>query len=255
VIARDIVIGPPGGAPGGVDMRTLDIEDLVVRYGPFLALDGVSMRVEQGEIVGLIGPNGAGKSSLVRAVGGLVRPVAGSIRFKDQPMTDVPAHRRTALGLSIVPEGRGLFSQMSVLENLQMGGYALALAEEMEARMERCFRLFPILADRRRQLAGTLSGGQQQMLAVSVGLMAHPELCILDEPSLGLAPIVIRQIGETLKSMRDAGLTVLLVEQNARLTCDVADRIYVMQSGRIRYHDSPQRLFENREVLESFLSV
>ena len=154
-----------------------------------------------------------------------------------------------------MPEGRGLFPQMAVEENLQMGGYSLRSPEEVGRRTERCYALFPILQERRRQLAGTLSGGQQQMLAVSIGLMSNPEFCVLDEPSLGLAPIVIQTIGETLKSMREEGLTVLLVEQNARLTCNVADRIYVMQSGRIRYHDSPERLFENQEVLESFLSV
>lgn len=233
----------------------LEVKDLVVRYGPFIALHGVSLEVGQGEIVGVIGPNGAGKSSLVRAIGGLLAPASGEVRFRGEALTVVPAHRRIQLGLSIVPEGRGLFPQMSVEENLQMGGYTLGAAAEMQARMQRCFELFPILLERRAQLAGTLSGGQQQMLAVSVGLMANPQFVILDEPSLGLAPIVIQAIGATLQRMRESGLTVLLVEQNARLTCDVADRIYVMQSGQIRYHDTPTKLFENQEVLESFLSV
>jgi len=233
----------------------LEVDGVTVRYGPFLALDGVSLNVARGEIVGLIGPNGAGKSSLVRAVGGLIVPASGSIRFNGAVIDGRPAHQRIGLGLSIVPEGRGLFPQMSVLENLQMGAFSAAAEAEVQGRMDRCFGLFPILAERRRQLAATLSGGQQQMLAVSVGLMSNPGLCVLDEPSLGLAPIVIQQIGATLKRMRDGGLTVLLVEQNARLTCDVADRIYVMQSGRIRYHDTPQALFRNPEVLESFLSV
>jgi branched-chain amino acid transport system ATP-binding protein len=233
----------------------LEVRDLVVRYGPFIALHGVSIEVGEGEIVGVIGPNGAGKSSLVRAVGGLLSPASGEIRFRSEALGSVPAHRRIQLGLSVVPEGRGLFPQMSVEENLQMGGYTLGAAAEMQSRMQRCFELFPILQERRAQLAGTLSGGQQQMLAVSVGLMANPRFVILDEPSLGLAPIVIQTIGETLKRMREAGLTVLLVEQNAKLTCDVADRIYVMQSGQIRYHDTPGRLFENQDVLESFLSV
>jgi branched-chain amino acid transport system ATP-binding protein len=233
----------------------LEVNGLVVRYGKFLALGGVSLNVSKGEIVGLIGPNGAGKSSLVRAIGGLLEPTAGDIRFKGEPLVSVPPHKRIDLGLSIVPEGRGLFAQMSVEENLQMGGYSLKNAAGMRDRMERCFDLFPILGERRRQFAGTLSGGQQQMLAVSIGLMSQPDFCILDEPSLGLAPIVINAIGETLKTMRNAGLTVLLVEQNARLTCDVADRIYVMQSGAIRYEDSPERLFQNKDVVESFLSV
>jgi len=233
----------------------LEVRDVEVHYGPFIALHGVSIEVGKGEIVGVIGPNGAGKSSLVRAIGGLLTPASGAITFKGQALTPVPAFKRIQLGLSVVPEGRGLFPQMSVEENLQMGGYTLGAAAEMQSRMQRCFELFPILDERRHQLAGTLSGGQQQMLAVSVGLMSNPEFVILDEPSLGLAPIVIQTIGETLKRMREAGLTVLLVEQNARLTCDVADRIYVMQSGQIRYHDTPGKLFENQEVLESFLSV
>ncbi len=233
----------------------LEVSRLVVRYGGFLALGGVSLNVRKGEIVGLIGPNGAGKTSLVRAIGGLLQPAAGEIRFKGKTLNSVPSHKRIDLGLSIVPEGRGLFAQMSVEENLQMGGYSLKHPSEMRERMQRCFKLFPILEERRRQFAGTLSGGQQQMLAVSIGLMSQPDFCILDEPSLGLAPIVIDAIGDTLKSMRDAGLTVLLVEQNAKLTCDVADRIYVMQSGEIRYEDSPERLFQNPEVVESFLSV
>lgn len=233
----------------------LEVSRLVVRYGGFLALGGVSLNVRKGEIVGLIGPNGAGKTSLVRAIGGLLEPASGDIRFKGEPLNSVPPHKRIDLGLSIVPEGRGLFAQMSVEENLRMGGYSLKQTSGMRERMQRCFQLFPILEERRRQFAGTLSGGQQQMLAVSIGLMSQPDFCILDEPSLGLAPIVINAIGDTLKSMREVGLTVLLVEQNAKLTCDVADRIYVMQSGEIRYEDSPQRLFRNPEVVESFLSV
>jgi branched-chain amino acid transport system ATP-binding protein len=233
----------------------LAVEALTVRYGPFLALDAIQLHVKPGEIVGLIGSNGAGKSSLVRAIGGLVRPESGAIRFAGEPLLAIPTHRRIELGLSIVPEGRGLFPQMSVEENLKMGGYALPSAARMAEAQERCFTLFPILRDRRGQLAGTLSGGQQQMLAVSVGLMSGPRLCVLDEPSLGLAPIVIQEIGETLKAMRADGLTVLLVEQNASLTCDVADRIYVMQSGRIRYQDTPDRLFQNQEVLDSFFNV
>lgn len=233
----------------------LKVEHLTIRYGPFLALDGIGIEVERSEIVGVIGPNGAGKSSLVRAIAGLVVPASGELRFKGQSLAGVPPHQRIRLGISVVPEGRGLFAQMSVEENLQMGGYSLEAKSTSLEAMARCFDLFPILKQRRRQLAGTLSGGQQQMLAVSVGLMANPSLCILDEPSLGLAPIVIQQIGETLKRMRAEGLTVLLIEQNARLTCDVADRIYVMHSGRVRYHDTPAHLFENPEVQESFLSV
>jgi branched-chain amino acid transport system ATP-binding protein len=233
----------------------LEVEKLVVRYGPFLALDEVDLRVEPSEIVGLIGPNGAGKSSLVRAVAGLVRPFSGRIAFDGAPLADELAHGRTRRGISLVPEGRGLFPRMSVEENLLMGGYLLDKREQVRANMQRCYALFPVLRERRLQQAGTLSGGQQQMLAVSTGLMANPRILILDEPSLGLAPIVIGEIGRALRDLKRAGMTVLLAEQNANLTGSVADRIYVLQSGRIRYHDTPERLFANPEVVESFLSI
>ena len=233
----------------------LEVLHLTVRYGPFLALDDIAIRVAEGEIVGLIGPNGAGKSSLARAIGGLVIPAAGSIRFLGDSLDGVAPHLRIRRGLSLVPEGRGLFAQMSVEENLLMGGYSLPSKARVAGAMERCFELFPILKDRRRQIAGTLSGGQQQMVAVSVGLMAEPKLCIFDEPSLGLAPIIIEQIGVTLQAMRKAGLTVLLIEQNSRLTSAVADRIYIIAAGSIRYHDTPAALMGNPEVLETFLSA
>lgn len=233
----------------------LEVRGLSVHYGPLLALDSVHFKVNRGEIVGVIGPNGAGKSSLVRAIAGLVQPSAGRIMFDADDLTELPPHVRIRRGISLVPEGRGLFAQMSVEENLMMGGYSLNSRSRMAENIERCFAMFPVLKERRRQFAGTLSGGQQQMLAVSVGLMADPVVCMLDEPSLGLAPIVIQDIETALKRMREGGLTVLLVEQNARLTCSVADRIYVVHSGRIRYHDTPERLFQNPEVVESFLAV
>ncbi len=233
----------------------LEVDNLSVRYGPFLALDGISLNVQPGEIVGLIGPNGAGKSSLARAIGGLIAPSGGHIRFLGESLDGVAPHDRIRRGLSLVPEGRGLFAQMSVEENLMMGGYTLPSKARMSAAMERCFELFPILRDRRRQIAGTMSGGQQQMVAVSVGLMAEPKFCIFDEPSLGLAPIIIEQIGTTLQAMKKIGLTVLLIEQNSKLTSAVADRIYIMAAGSIRYHDTPAALMQNPEVLETFLSA
>lgn len=233
----------------------LEVESLTVKYGPFLALDEIDLMVELGEIVGLIGANGAGKSSLVRAVAGLVRPSAGRIAFGGTDLTDEPPHERARSGIALVPEGRGLFPRMSVDENLIMGGYPLIGRGRMRENMERCYALFPVLYERRRQHAGTLSGGQQQMLAVSMGLMADPRILILDEPSLGLAPIVIGEIGRALQGLKRDGMTVLLAEQNAVLTGSVADRIYVLQSGRIRYHDTPDALFANPEVVESFLSI
>jgi branched-chain amino acid transport system ATP-binding protein len=211
--------------------------------------------VGQGEIVGVIGPNGAGKSSVVRAISGLVKPSSGSISFLGKSTLNTPVHELIRRGLSVVPEGRGLFPQMSVEENLLMGGYSLSDRARHDELMASCLELFPILKERRNQLAGTLSGGQQQMLAVSVGLMGDPRLCIFDEPSLGLAPIVIEQIGETLKKMKKLALTVLLIEQNAMLASSVADRIYIMSAGRIQYHDTPERLMHDPEVIEKFLTA
>lgn len=233
----------------------LEIKDLVVRYGPFLACDSVSIHIRPGEIAGVIGPNGAGKSSIVRAVVGLVKPASGEIRFLEQSIVGIAPHLLIRRGLSVVPEGRGLFPYMSVEENLLMGGYSLRRPARRKALIERCYELFPIMKQRRHQIAGTMSGGQQQMVAVSVGLMGDPKLVIFDEPSLGLAPIVIQQIGETLQAMRKLDLTVLLIEQNAKLASTVADHIYVLSAGRIQYHDTPEALLANPDVLEKFLSA
>jgi branched-chain amino acid transport system ATP-binding protein len=228
----------------------LELSGITVRYGPFLAVDNVGLHVDAGEIVGLVGPNGAGKSSLVKAVGGVVRPVAGRVVFAGRDLTGVPTHERIGLGISVVPEGRGLFGNMSVEENLLMGGYPLLSKARMAANIERSFVLFPILAERRWQAAGTLSGGQQQMLAVCVGLMSDPKLLVLDEPSLGLAPIVIGEIGRTLRRLREEKLTVLLVEQNAKLTCSVADRIYILGAGSVQHHDAADRIMANPKILD-----
>ena len=233
----------------------LQVADLTVRYGPFLALDGVSLTVARGEIVGLIGPNGAGKSSLLRAIAGLVQPSGGSIALKGRSLLAFESFERVREGVALAPEGRGLFPNMSVEENLLMGAYTVQDPARVRQNMERVFSLFPILRDRHRQLGGTLSGGQQQMLAIGAGLMGNPELCMFDEPSMGLAPIVIGEITQTLQSLRQAGLTVLLAEQNAKLASEVADRIYILQVGRIRFHDTPQKLLENPEVVETYLSV
>ena len=231
----------------------LELSGITVRYGPFLAVDGVSLQVNQGEVVGLVGPNGAGKSSLVKTIGGSVLPQTGRIMFGGRDLGGVPTYQRIGLGISIVPEGRGLFANMSVEENLLMGGYPLAGKAQIAANIERSFTLFPILAERRWQAAGTLSGGQQQMLAVSVGLMSDPKLLVLDEPSLGLAPIVIGEIGKTLRRLRDEGLTVLLVEQNAKLTCSVANRIYILGAGSVQHHDTADRILGNPAVLEHLI--
>ena len=231
----------------------LEVKDLIIRYGPFLAVDGAGLEVGDGEIVGFIGPNGAGKSSIARAIGGLVQPQSGDIRFDGEDLGPVPPHERIRRGISLVPEGRGLFPRMSVEENLMMGGYTLGSSSRMKAPMERCFGLFPILAERRNQIAGTLSGGQQQMLAISVGLMSLPKLCILDEPSLGLAPIVIGEIGKALRMLRQTGLTVLLFEQNAKLTASISDHIYIMASGRVQWHEKSDQLMSNPELIQHLM--
>jgi branched-chain amino acid transport system ATP-binding protein len=233
----------------------LETVALVIKYGPFLALDGVDISVGDGEIVGVIGANGAGKSSLVRAIAGLVPAASGRVVFKGSVLDAEPPHQRNRMGIGLVPEGRGLFARMSVEENLMMGGYPLPTRHRMADNMQRCFDLFPVLRERRHQLAGTLSGGQQQMLAVGMGLMSEPKLLILDEPSLGLAPIVIGEIGERLKQLKSLGMTILLADQNATLTGNITDRIYVLQTGRVRYHDKPDVLFKMPEVAESFLSI
>jgi branched-chain amino acid transport system ATP-binding protein len=230
----------------------LEVADLTIRYGPFLAVDGITIRAEAGEIVGVVGPNGAGKSSIVRAIGGLLKPALGNIIFDGQPFNDLPAHQRIRRGCSIVPEGRGLFPQMSVEENLLMGAYTLQ-GGKTAALLDRCFSFFPILGERRRQIAGTMSGGQQQMLAISVGLMSDPKLCILDEPSLGLAPIVISEIGKTLRKLRESGLTVLLFEQNAKLTCSVSDRIYIVAAGQVKYQDRADNILSNSALAEHLM--
>jgi branched-chain amino acid transport system ATP-binding protein len=233
----------------------LETEALVIKYGPFLALDGVDVSVGDGEIIGVIGANGAGKSSLVRAIAGLVPAASGRVVFKGRALGGEPPHQRIRMGIALVPEGRGLFTRMSVEENLMMGGYPLPTRARMAGNIRRCFDLFPVLHERRHQLAGTLSGGQQQMLAIAMGLMSEPELLILDEPSLGLAPIVIGEIGMQLKQLKSSGMTILLAEQNATLTGNITDRIYVLQTGRVRYHDKPDVLFRMPEVAESFLSI
>jgi branched-chain amino acid transport system ATP-binding protein len=228
----------------------LEITNLVVRYGPFLAVDGLSVSVGAGEIVGVVGPNGAGKSSVVKAIGGLVKPREGQIVFGGENLARLAVHERVRAGISIVPEGRGLFPGMSVEENLMMGGDPLEDRARTADNIERSFAMFPILKERRWQAAGTLSGGQQQMLAISVGLMPDPKLLILDEPSLGLAPIVIGEIGRALKSLRGSGLTVAIFEQNAKLTCSVADRIYILASGVVRHHDAAAALIANPDILD-----
>jgi len=225
-------------------------------YGQVRALHGVEVEVREGEIVTLIGANGAGKSTLLMAISGLVPVKSGTILFQGQPIQRLPANRICALGICQVPEGRRIFPQLSVIENLELGAYLRRDRLGIKEDLEYVFSLFPILASRRQQAGGTLSGGEQQMLAISRALMARPRLLLLDEPSLGLAPIIIRQIMAIIKRINsEHGTTVLLVEQNANLALRVASRGYVLENGGVVLSDSAANLLNNKGVRQAYLGV
>lgn len=233
----------------------LEIDNLTLLYGRIQALHGISLTVDEGEVVALIGANGAGKTTTMRAISGL-RPVAsGSIRFAGEDITKLRADLRVVRGICQAPEGRGIFPGMTVLENLDMGAYTRRDAAGIAADLDRVFGLFPRLAERRRQHGGTLSGGEQQMLAVGRALMARPKLLLLDEPSMGLAPMVIRQIFEIITEINEQGTTVLVVEQNAQQALSRAHRGYVLETGRIVKEGTGQDLLHDPAVKEAYLGV
>ena len=236
----------------GGSVNLLEIDELDVRYGQIQALKGVSLRVEEGEIVALLGANGAGKTTLMRTISGLLRPRAGHVRFRGEDIARVGADRIVRLGISQAPEGRRVFPTLTVAENLMLGGYTRAPAEAAQS-LKQVLRMFPRLEERSRQLAGTLSGGEQQMLAIGRALMAKPRLLLLDEPSLGLAPIIVRDIFRSLRQIRQQGMTLLLVEQNARMALKLADRGYVLETGRIALQASARDLLESPEVQATYL--
>jgi len=231
----------------------LDIRDLDVFYGAVHALKGVSIRAEAGEIVTLIGANGAGKSTLLRTISGLVRARSGRIAFEGRDIGRVAAHDIVGLGVSHSPEGRLVFSNLTVEDNLELGAYRRKDRAAVRDDRERVYRLFPRLHERRRQSAGTLSGGEQQMLAIGRALMARPRLLLLDEPSLGLAPLLVREIFRTIVEINASGVTVVLVEQNARMALSVAKRGYVLETGHVRLEDDAARLLENDDVKKAYL--
>jgi len=233
-------------------MKVLEIRRLEVRYGGIRAVKGIDLDISQGELVCLIGANGAGKSSTLRAIAGLARAATGSIRFGGEELSGVPAFWRARSGLVMVPEGRGVFSRLSVEENLAMGAYARTDAD-VGADRARVFALFPRLAERRAQIAGTLSGGEQQMLAIGRALMSRPKLLALDEPSMGLAPIAARRILEVIRDINRAGVTVLLVEQNAQGALALAHRAYVMESGEIAISGEARALLADPRVRKAYL--
>ena len=232
----------------------LTISNLHVYYGAIRALGGVSLEVNQGEIVTMIGANGAGKSTTIRAVSGFVRPSQGEIMFEGKPLHTMPPHEIVILGVGQSPEGRRVFSNMTVRENLELGAYTRhKLKAENKSDMERVFTLFPRLLERENQSAGTLSGGEQQMLAIGRALMARPRLLLLDEPSLGLAPFLVKSIFEIIKEINREGVTILLVEQNANQALKIANRGYVLESGNVVLADTAANLLKNDEVRKAYL--
>ncbi len=233
-------------------MKLLEIRSLEVRYGGIRAVKGIDLEIAAGELVCLIGANGAGKSSTLRAISGLAPIAPGSIRFGGRDLAGIPAFARARAGLVMVPEGRGVFAQLSVEENLAMGAYARADAGVASDRA-RVLELFPRLAERRRQTAGTLSGGEQQMLAIGRALMSRPKLLALDEPSMGLAPIAAQKILQVIRDINSTGVTVLLVEQNARSALALAHRAYVMESGEITLSGEARALLADPRVREAYL--
>lgn len=233
-------------------MSMLKVEGLNVYYGSIHAIKGVSFEVNQGEIVTMIGANGAGKSTTMNTVAGLLKPKSGSITFEGHDVTTTPANKVVSLGLALCPEGRRVFQQMSVRENLEMGGYTRP-AGEIAASLDQVFEQFPRLKERQRQISGTLSGGEQQMLAVGRALMSRPKLMMLDEPSLGLAPLVVQDIFSIIREINRQGVTVLLIEQNANMALKIADLAYVLETGNITMSGTGAELLANEKIKEAYL--
>jgi branched-chain amino acid transport system ATP-binding protein len=234
-------------------MSLLSVENLKVSYGGIRALKGISLEVAPGELVALIGSNGAGKTTALKALAGLLHPAAGKVSYAGKSLHNIPAHRRVRDGLALVPEGRGVFARLGVEENLQMGAYTRNDAAQISSDLERMYALFPRLAERRTQLAGTLSGGEQQMVAMARALMSRPKLLMLDEPSMGLAPMMVEKIFTTIRDISAQGVSILLVEQNARLALEAAQRGYVMESGLITLSGASGELLGSDAVQRAYL--
>ena len=230
----------------------LELRGLEVRYGGIRAVKGIDVSVREGELVTLIGANGAGKTTTLKALAGLIRPAAGHVYYNGRDITGMAACALVRLGIALVPEGRGVFGRLTIEENLAMGAY-IRRDDGVSADYKRVYALFPRLAERRRQAAGTLSGGEQQMLAIARALMSRPKLLLLDEPSMGLAPLMVQKIFQTIKTVAAEGVTLLLVEQNAKLALEISSRGYVMESGTIVLSDSAQALLVNSEVRRAYL--
>ena len=236
-------------------MALLEVDNIHAYYGNIHALQGISIKVEKGEIVTLIGANGAGKTTTLRSISKLIQPREGRIFFDGQDITNFKPHELVFLGIAMVPEGRGVFAKLTVEENLEMGAYSRSDAHGIKNSFERVFTLFPRLKERRNQVAGTLSGGEQQMLATGRALMTSPRLMLMDEPSMGLAPILVEDTFETIKTINQEGTTILLVEQNATMAFSVASRGYVLQTGEIVLQDTCDALKKNEMVQKAYLGI
>ena len=234
-------------------MAILEIDDIHVFYDNIEALQGVSINVESGQIVTLVGANGAGKTTTLKAVSGLLHPRRGDIRFDGASLRDVPPHRVAAMGVRHVPEGRRIFARLTVAENLAMGAFARRGRKAVAEDRERMLTLFPVLRERLNQVAGTLSGGEQQMVATARALMGRPQLLLMDEPSMGLSPLMVERVFETIRTINEQGVTILLVEQNAVMALDIADQGYVMESGRIVLAGRAEDLLDDERVQRAYL--
>ncbi|MBP5152297.1 MAG: ABC transporter ATP-binding protein [Lachnospiraceae bacterium] len=231
----------------------LEVKDLVVHYGVIEAIKGISFTVEEGEIVALIGANGAGKTTTLHAVSGLITPTSGTITLNGNDITKVPGHKIVSMGMAHVPEGRRVFQQLTVLQNLKMGAFTRKDKKEIDDTLEMVYTHFPRLKERKKQIAGTLSGGEQQMLAMGRALMSHPSIILMDEPSMGLSPIFVNEIFGIIEEVKKAGTTVLLVEQNAKKALAIADRAYVLETGKIVLSGAASDLINNDSIKKAYL--
>lgn len=234
-------------------MSMLKITDLEVYYGVIQAIKGISFEVKEGEVIALIGANGAGKTTILHTVTGLIAPKAGRIEFEGTDITKTPAHKIVSMGMAHVPEGRRVFAQLSVYENLKLGAYTRSDKTEIEQTLEMVYKRFPRLKERRNQAAGTLSGGEQQMLAMGRALMSHPKIILMDEPSMGLSPIFVNEIFDIIKEVSAGGITVLLVEQNAKKALGIADRAYVLETGNIVLTGEAKALMNDESIKKAYL--
>ena len=234
-------------------MAMLEIKDIEVYYGMIQAIKGISFEVNEGEVIALIGANGAGKTTTLHTITGLLSPKKGSVIFEGKDITKVPAHKIVSLGIAHVPEGRRVFAELTVYENLKMGAYTRKDKDEIEKTLEMVYKRFPRLEERKNQLAGTLSGGEQQMLAMGRALMSHPKIIVMDEPSMGLSPILVNEIFDIIQEVSKGGTTVLLVEQNAKKALSIADRAYVLETGRIVLEGDAKVLLNDDSIKKAYL--